>query len=174
MQQKSVIVAAVVLVLIVLSLTGLAYCWQEGLSDAGALLGFMFFLIVFMGAVVGGVVYGAIQGFRKADEYIRDVTSASIEAARESAEETVENIPGTIMDGIEKSFKKTRDRFMGRGDESSTSRRRRPREIESGASDSPSVDNASGKTKPTEEAEDYRRVMDRAIDKLRNARKKPE
>jgi hypothetical protein len=107
--RKALVVGIPGFVLVVASITGLAYCLQQGLDDFGPLVGFVASLAVLLATVVVITIYGVAHAVWWIDDYIRDVSSASMQVARETAEETVENIPETLMDGIEKSIKKTRD-----------------------------------------------------------------
>jgi len=172
---KPLIVGIIVIVLTICSLTGLAYCWQQGLDSVGPILGFMAFLAIALITPAMGVAYGLSHALHKLDEHVRDVASASIEVAKETAEETVENIPEVLMGGIEKSMKKTRDRFFGDiklpwGRKSSSSggleeERRRP-----------AIDSGSATAKPEprpsyDKTEAYRRMIDDAIDKVKDKRK---
>ena len=165
-------------VLVVASLTGMAYCWQAELTNTSALLGFVGSLVVFLGTVGWGTAYGVIRGSRWADDYIRDLVSSSIQSARETADETIENIPETIIGGIEKSLKKTRDRFFGESRDVRPWRRTtlQPREVE-GYSRS---DDKTGMTEEyaaheaadaEENATRYRMRIDRAMSDFRDARK---
>jgi hypothetical protein len=98
------------LVLVIGSIFGLAYCWQQGLSNVLPIIGFLLSLLVLFGSVGYGVWYGARRAFRIADEYVRDVASATVIVAKE----TVEDIPETLMGGVEKTIEKARDRLIGR------------------------------------------------------------
>ena len=158
--RNALLVLILVLVLMLVSLTGLAYCWQQDLTETTTLIWFVVSLAVLLGAISGGVVYAVVIGLRKTDEYLRDLSSASIEAAKETAEETVENLPGTVMDGIEKSLKRTRDRWFGKGDRGSSEREGQFTPRNRDASES------------LKDLTPYRDRIDRAMDESREARKR--
>ena len=173
---KPLIVGIIVIVLMVCSLTGLAYCGQQGLDSVGPILGFMAFLTIALTTLGVGAAYGLSHALNKLDEHARDIASASIEVAKETAEETVENLPEVLMGGIEKSMKKTRDRFFGeiklpwgRKSPSSGEPPEAGRKQPASGSDSAIV---KPEPRPSyDKAESYRRMIDDAIDKVKDKRK---
>src|SRR3972149_6292151 len=107
--RRAIVLIVALAFLTVCSLTGLAYYWQHGLDTAGPIAGFMASLAVLLATVLVSTILVGSWAAHKIDEYIRDITSASIQVARETAEETVESIPDNIVTGIEKTLKKTRE-----------------------------------------------------------------
>jgi hypothetical protein len=110
------------------------------------------------------------------DDYIRDVSSASMQVARETAEETVENIPETLMDGIEKSMKRTRDRFFGGREYTPPWKKKEipPKEPEddSVGSEDASSERPGRRPGAADKTELYRRLIDDAVDQFRGKRKR--
>lgn len=174
--RKALVVGIPVFIVIVASLTGLAYCWQQGLDDAGPLVGFVVSLAVLLVTVVAGTTYGVAHAVRWIDDYIRDVSSASMQVARETAEETVENIPETLMDGIEKSIKKTRDRFFGGREYTPPWKKKEipPKESEGDSVRSEDASSEGSRPRPgaVDKTELYRRLIDDAVEQFRDKRKR--
>ncbi|MDY7079588.1 MAG: hypothetical protein SXV54_22110 [Chloroflexota bacterium] len=111
MRTPRMIVLQGVLILIAASLTGAAYCWQQGLLEAVPILGFVLSLFAFFNIVIWSLLYVGRWGLLEADDYFRNLASAIIQVAQETAEDTVERVPQTVVGGLRRTVEKAGSRF---------------------------------------------------------------
>ena len=174
--RSSLLILGAVVVLVVASLTGLVYCWQQDLSEFGPLFGSIISLFAFLGTVGFGLWYGGRLAFKRIDGYVRDVSSATAQIARETASDTVESLPQTLMDGLERSVERAGGRVFGRSSRTSPSWRQRflPSDDESSEEDDDVNRDIpdSGRRPPRSERSDrsYRNMLDDAIAEARAKR----
>ena len=115
-----------IIIMLSASLTGMIYCWQEGLSNIFYFFGSMVSLVVFMGTIGFSVAYGAKLGFQKIDTYIRDLIDHAVQLASETTKDTVESLPQTFVDGIEQSVEYVGDKVLERAKRAATPWRYNP------------------------------------------------
>ncbi|MDY6835567.1 MAG: hypothetical protein SVY53_12285 [Chloroflexota bacterium] len=147
--RSSVIIGIVVLVLVVASITGLAYCYQQELNHFPNLAGFVLSLLVLFGAAGSGIAYFTRLAMVSGDEYARNLADSAMKTARESAEDTVERLPETLLEGLEKTVERARGRVFGRSKYQPPVRRRLPYRYE----DEDDVDRKSSRADEHDESE---------------------
>lgn len=130
--RSSIVIGIVVVVLVIASITSLAYCYQQELNHFSNLIGFVISLFVLFGAAGAGIAYFMRLAMVSGDEYARNLADSAMKTARESAEDTVERLPETILEGLEKTVERARGRVFGRTKYQSPLKRRLPYKYEDG------------------------------------------